>query len=100
MCFGLESSPRLKYKLSKVNYSPTPWGLVSHLSPCKSPRMPHVSPGWEFPVTSALVHLVQLVYSIAKLNIDRSLGALWDLSMLEKAKKKSFAVFRYIISIS
>ena len=46
MCFRLESSPRLKYKLSKVNYSPTPWGLVSHLSTCKSPRMPHVSPGW------------------------------------------------------
>ena len=28
----LESSLRLKYKLSKVNYSPTPWGLVRHLS--------------------------------------------------------------------
>ena len=46
MCFGLEYSPRLQYKLSKVNYSPTPWGLVSHLSTYKSPRMPHVSPGW------------------------------------------------------
>ena len=45
MGFRLESSPRLK-KLSTVNYSPTPWGLVSHLSTCKSPRMPHVSPGW------------------------------------------------------
>ena len=46
MCFVLKSSPRLKYKLSKVNYSPTPWGLVSHRSTCKSPHMPHVSPGW------------------------------------------------------
>ena len=54
MCFGLESSPRLQYTLSKVNYSPTTWGLVSHLSTYKSPRMPHVSPGWGFPVTSAL----------------------------------------------
>ena len=45
MCFGLESSPRLQYKLSKVNYSPAPWGLVSHLSTYKSPRIPHVSPG-------------------------------------------------------
>ena len=54
MCFGLESSPRLQYKLSKVNYSPTPWGLVTHLSTYKSLRMPHVSPGWGFPVTSAL----------------------------------------------
>ena len=44
MCFGLKSSPRLKYELSKVNYSPTPWGLVSHRSTCKSPHMPHVSP--------------------------------------------------------
>lgn len=49
MCFGLESTPRLKYKLSKVKYAPTLWGLVSHdhLSPCQSPRMPYVSPGWE-----------------------------------------------------
>ena len=54
MCFGLESTPRLQYKLSKVNYSPTTWGLVSHLSTYESPRMPHVSPGWGFPVTSAL----------------------------------------------
>ena len=46
MCFGLESSPRLQYKLSKVNYSPIPWGLVSHLSTYKSPLMPHVSSGW------------------------------------------------------
>ena len=41
-----------------MNYSPTPWGLVSHLSTYKFPRMPHVSPGWGggwgFPVTSAL----------------------------------------------
>ena len=33
--FRLESSP---YKLSKVNYSPTPWWLVSHRNTCKSPR--------------------------------------------------------------
>ena len=46
MCLGLKSSPRLKYKLSKVDYSPTPWGLVIHRSACKPPRMPHVSPGW------------------------------------------------------
>ena len=45
-CLGLKSSPRLKYKLSKVDYSPTPWGLVIHRSTCKPPRMPHVSPGW------------------------------------------------------
>ena len=38
--------PRLtwKYKLSEVNYAPTPWGLVSQLSNCKSPRMPDVYP--------------------------------------------------------
>ena len=47
MCCALESTPRLKYELSKVNYAPTLWGLVSHLSTCHSPRMPHVSPGWE-----------------------------------------------------
>ena len=35
-----------------MNYSPTPWGLVSHLSTCKSPRMPHVSPGWGGGVSS------------------------------------------------
>ena len=46
MCLGLKSSPRLKYKLSKVDYSPTPWGMVIHRSTCKPPRMPHVSLGW------------------------------------------------------
>ena len=58
MCLGLKSSPRLKYKLSKVDYSPTPWGLVIHWNTCKPPRMPHVSPGWGggggFPLTGAL----------------------------------------------
>ena len=42
-----DSTPRLKYKLSKVNYAPTLWGLVSHLSTCQSPSMPHASPAWE-----------------------------------------------------
>ena len=57
---------RLKYKLSKVNYSPTPWGLVSHRSTCKSPHMPHISPawggggGWGFPVTGALPYQLNL----------------------------------------
>ena len=45
MRFRLKSSPPLKYKLSKVNYSPTSWGLVSRLSTCNSPCMLHVSPG-------------------------------------------------------
>ena len=48
MCFRLYSSPHLKYKLSKVKLCPHPLGT------CKSPRMSHVSPGWGFPVTSAL----------------------------------------------
>ena len=62
MCLGLKSSPRLKYKLSKVDYSPTPRRLVIHRSTCKPPCMPHVSPGWggggfhwqvHYPATSA-----------------------------------------------